>query len=436
MNGEDTSCGIAHLPTTLYCGALFSSNSARTKEGTRSSIPTSIASCYEDSAGITINERMNHIADSGNSENFQSVGYRRSAFDYLSVGDQAGWNPIPPDQKDAGLYPSGYGNPTLVGHQTKTAAVFGSVKDNVMRVTLDTGDSHWDTQRNKIFNGGVINESANSELIDQAMACCTGSYNNTDSKIEGCGNLWKGSKHTGACADNSVDCDQIKRVYCMQENADFQTCAKDTAWLVRMASSNKLNTICANKGESWRNICACNYPLSATITEGTDGKLVFKDPTYPNYQSYLESYHKNYAINETELQLLAGDPRCFYTPCTVHVPFAVQQAGVAESGGCRQRGFSMFQCNQYSATNSADNINSPITVTANCSVNVSEDGDVKVFKTDGTTTTIPGDGATSPFYSNPTFYISAIIIVVGLATLFLLYFLFRPNSKTKKKKQN
>jgi uncharacterized protein YdaL len=96
----------------------------------------------------------------------------------------------------------------------------------------------------------------------------------------------------------------------------------------------------------------------------------------------------------------------------------------------------MFQCNQYSATNSADNINSPITVTANCSVNVSEDGDVKVFKTDGTTTTIPGDGATSPFYSNPTFYISAIIIVVGLATLFLLYFLFRPNSKTKKKKQN
>jgi hypothetical protein len=430
MSGEDLSCGIAHLPTTLYCGALFSSTTDRTKQGTRSSIPTSIASCYEDPTGITVNERMDHNADSFNPKSFQSVGYRRSAFSYLSAGDQAGWNPIPPDQKDKSLYPTGYGNPTLVGHQTKTAAKWGSIKDNVMRVTLNTDDTHWETQRNKIFSGGSINEeTTNSDFIDEGMACCSGSYNNADPKIEGCGNLWKGSRHTGIC--DSTDCDQIKQVYCTRENADFQTCAKDTAWLVRMADSRKLDAICANKGETWRNICACNYPLSATITEGIDRELIFKDPTYPNYKSYLKSYYKNYAINESELQLLAGDPRCFYTPCTVHVPLVVQQAGVAESGGCRQRGFSMIQCNQTSNTTSEDNIDSPITVTPICTVNINGKGDVKVFKTDGTTTTNSGN-ASSPFYSNPIFYIPTTIVVGLLILATLFYFSSRPKVRTKK----
>jgi hypothetical protein len=265
-------------------------------------------------------------------------------------------------------------------------------------------------------------------LIDQGLKCCNGQYNNGTEAINACGTLWKGT--AGQVCPDTTDCDEIKRVYCSKSDASFNASNEDTAFLVRMAETRKLDSICANKDEAWKNICACNYPLQVTITEAG---LVGASNTYAGYTSYLKQYEKDYKISLSDLELLAGDPRCFYAPCHVHVPDAVREAGTTVASGCKARGFNMFQCDQNFKVDQTGNINSPVTLTNQCVV-YTTDGAKTTYVKGGDTTRV--DPMAKPFYSKPVVYIPAIVGGVVLLVALLYFSSSKPKSKSKSKSKS
>jgi hypothetical protein len=262
-------------------------------------------------------------------------------------------------------------------------------------------------------------------LIDQGLKCCNGQYNNGEEAINACGTLWKGT--AGQVCPDTTDCDEIKRVYCSKSDASFNACNEDTAFLVRMAETRKLDSICANKDEAWKNICACNYPLQVTFTEAD---LVGASNTYAGYTSYLRQYEKDYQMSLSDLELLAGDPRCFYTPCNVHVPDAVREAGTTKASGCKARGLNMVECDQNFKVDQTDNIDSPLTLMNTCVVNMVDGSKTTYVKGGAPTTTDPKPKA---FYLKPVVYIPAIVGGVVLLAALLYFSSSKPKSKSKSK---
>lgn len=308
------------------------------------------------------------------------------------------------------LTPYGYHNARAYanGISVESAMPGGDQTAYLIRVEIDYDSPHWNQLRDDLLlaNGNPKKNAITMKGagIQRARKCCAGdiSVEERDSfYIYGCGNMWRGLETSSCTSEKSKeDCRDIMRLWCTSEDDWKTACGNTDLW--KGISLEDMKNFCRLKNDTWWNICGCFYPdvkfenSTSVRVESTD-----TESTFTGYSDQLNKMIPTYGMTRADVNLIIGDPSCYYRPCTTSATINLIASGTNYSQNCKATGITFVEC----VTNPTLDVgamydNSSIEFNSTCNITVNGTG--RVFSKRDPSPTDPAPTDPAPTDPSPT----------------------------------